>query len=106
MSEGNEVDELIGQLRRHHDEIDRVRRGIDAMVVKGRSRANEVEASVRGNGRLTGVSIDPAALRRLDAHDLGEVITEAVNDALDKLASSAQARFAPALQAASRALPR
>ncbi|HEU5475319.1 MAG TPA: YbaB/EbfC family nucleoid-associated protein [Actinophytocola sp.] len=97
MQNDPEVDAMVEQLRRQEQEIDRIRRDVEAMVVKGRSRAGEVEASVRGNGRLAGVSIDPATVRQYDTHDLGVIVTEAVNAALDNLAKVVQARFAPTL---------
>jgi DNA-binding protein YbaB len=92
-----EVEAMMERLRCQQEELERIRRDVDAMVVKGRSRANEVEASVRGTGRFTSIAIDPTAVRRYDAHDLGVIITEAVNAALDNLAKESQTKFAPAL---------
>jgi nucleoid-associated protein EbfC len=92
-----EVDEMMERLARQQEQLDRIRRDVDAMVVKGRSRANEVEVSVRGTGRVTGIAIDPAAIRRYDAHDLGVIVAEAVNAALDNLSTVAKSKFAPAL---------
>jgi DNA-binding protein YbaB len=85
---------MMEQFGRRQEEIERIRRDVDAMVVKGRSRANEVEAGVRGNGRVTAILIDPAAIRRYDPHDLGVIVTEAVNAALDNLGKMAQAKLA------------
>jgi DNA-binding protein YbaB len=91
----SEFDGLIAQVQRQREALEKLRREVDAMVVKGRSRANEVQASVRGDGRLAELVIDPAALRRNDAHDLGVIVTEAVNNALENLAKATKARFEP-----------
>jgi hypothetical protein len=99
--DGPEIDSMLEELRQQQEQIERIQRGVDAMVVKGFSRGNEVTASVRGTGRLTEISIDPAMIRQYDAHDIGAIVTEAVNDAFDKLAAATKARFAPVLEAAS-----
>jgi nucleoid-associated protein EbfC len=67
-----EVEAMMERLRGQQEELERIRRDVDSMVVKGRSRANEVEASVQGTGRFTAIMIDPAAIRRYDPHDLGK----------------------------------
>ncbi|MFI7672959.1 YbaB/EbfC family nucleoid-associated protein [Actinophytocola sp. NPDC049390] len=89
--------ELMAELRRHQDAIEQIQRSVDALVVKGHSRANEVVATVRGTGRFTEIAIDAELPRRYDAHDLGAIVTEAVNDALGKLAAATNDRFAPVL---------
>ncbi|TDV55004.1 YbaB/EbfC family nucleoid-associated protein [Actinophytocola oryzae] len=97
-----EVAEMVEHLTRQQEEIAQVQRSVEAMLVKGSSRGREVVATVRGTGELAEVSIDPAALRRFDAHDLGTVVTEAVNDARRRLAKASEARFAPLLAVADR----
>lgn len=92
-----DTDELMAELRRQQDAVEQVQRSVDALVVKGRSRADEVTATVRGTGRFTEIAIDPEIVRRYDAHDLGAIVTEAVNDALGKLATATKAQFAPVL---------
>ncbi|MCP2170159.1 YbaB/EbfC family nucleoid-associated protein [Goodfellowiella coeruleoviolacea] len=92
-----EIEEMMARLQRRQQEIAQIQRGVDAMLVKGFSRASEVTATVRGTGRLVEISIDPVTVRRHDAHDIGAIVTEAVNDALDRLAAATQARFAPVL---------
>ncbi|MBE1485530.1 YbaB/EbfC family nucleoid-associated protein [Plantactinospora soyae] len=97
-----EIAEAIAQLEHQRHEADRIRQAVDQLVVKGASRGNEVVATVRGTGRITEVSIEPEVLRRYDAYDIGVLVTEAVNNAQDRLAKATEARFAPLLAAADR----
>jgi nucleoid-associated protein EbfC len=97
-----EVAEMVEHLTRQQDEIARVQKSVEAMLVKGSSRGREVVATVRGTGEFAEVSIDPAALRRYDAHDIGSLVTEAVNDARRRLAKASEERFAPLLAVADR----
>lgn len=97
-----EIAETIARLAHQQREADRIRQAVDQMVVKGYSRGNEVVVSVRGTGRVLEISVEPAALRRYDAHDVGALVTEAVNNALDRLAKATEARFAPLIAAADR----
>jgi DNA-binding protein YbaB len=97
-----EVADMVARLARQQEEIQQARQAIEAMLVKGASRGREVVATMRGTGELTEVSIDPDALRRFDAHDLGTLITDAVADAQHRLTKAADARFAPVLELADR----
>lgn len=90
-------DALMAQLRQQQQEVAQLQQSIDALVVKGYSRGNEVSATVRGTGKVSEIAIDPALPKRYDAHDLGAIIAEAVNDALGKLAAATNAKFAPLL---------
>lgn len=98
-----DVEGLLEQVRKQQEEVARIQRGIEAMEVKGASRNNEVSVKLRGAGRFTEIAIDPQAHRRYDAHELGEIVLEAVNDGLTKLALATKARFAPIIEAASGA---
>jgi nucleoid-associated protein EbfC len=88
---------LMAQLRQQQQEVAQLQRSIDALVVKGYSRGNEVTVTVRGTGKVAEISIDPELPRRYDAHDLGAIVAEAVNDGLGKLAAATSAKFAPLL---------
>lgn len=89
---------LMAELRQQQEAVTQLRASIDALVVKGHSRSNEVTVTVRGTGKVAEISIDPQLPRRYDAHDLGAIIAEAVNDAMAKLAAATSARFAPLLE--------
>ncbi|MER7083905.1 hypothetical protein SAMN02982929_01857 [Saccharopolyspora kobensis] len=94
-----EMEELVQLMQHQQAEIDRIRQDIDTVLVSGYSRNDEVTATLRGTGRFTEFEIDPEALRRYDARDIGEVIAEAANDALEQLARLAEQRLAPVLSA-------
>ncbi|HYQ66632.1 YbaB/EbfC family nucleoid-associated protein [Actinophytocola sp.] len=97
-----EVADMVAQLARQQDDVEQARLAIEAMTVQGRSRGHEVVATMRGTGELTEVTIDPDALRRYDAHDVGGLVVEAVRDAQRRLARATEARFAPILDIGER----
>lgn len=94
----SDSDALMEQLRQQQQEVAQLQRSVEALVIKGYSRSNEVTATVRGTGKVSEIAIDPELIRRYDAHDVGVIVTEAVNDALAKLAAATSARFAPLLE--------
>lgn len=95
-----DLEGLLEQVRRQQEEVMRIQRSVEALELEGSSRENEVTVTLRGAGRFTSVSIDPQAHRRYDAHELGEIVLEAVNDGLLKLAEATKARFAPLVEPA------
>jgi DNA-binding YbaB/EbfC family protein len=95
-----DMDGLLAQVRRQTEEVQRIQRSIEAMEVKGHSRGNEVTAVLRGDGRFSAIDIDPEAIRRYDARNLGEIVLEAVNNGLQKLAEASNAKFAPVIESA------
>jgi hypothetical protein len=97
-----DVEGLLDRVRRQTDQVQRIQRSVAAMTVTGTSRNGEVTVTVQGTGRFTEVSIDPDTVRRYSARDLGDIVLEAVNDGLHKLAEASSARFAPVIEAASR----
>ncbi|MCK2238647.1 MULTISPECIES: YbaB/EbfC family nucleoid-associated protein [unclassified Crossiella] len=97
-----QVDDLLERVRRQQEEIERIQRNVESMLVQGRSQRDEVSVTVQGTGRLTEVTIDPRVLRQGDARALGEFVVEAVNDGLRKVAEASTARFAPVIESASR----
>lgn len=97
-----DVNALLERVRKQQEEVQRIQRGVEAMEVTGASRHNEVQVTVRGNGQVTNVTIDPDALSEHDADQLGDIVKEAVNDGLRKVAEASSARFRPFIEAASR----
>ncbi|HEY2059085.1 YbaB/EbfC family nucleoid-associated protein [Amycolatopsis sp. NBC_01480] len=94
-----DMDELLAQVRRQTDEVQRIQRSVEAMEVKAASRQNEVSVVLRGDGRFTSIDIDPRAIREYDARNLSEIVLEAVNAGLQKLAEASSAKFAPVIEA-------
>jgi nucleoid-associated protein EbfC len=97
-----DVNKLLERVRQQQEEIMRIQRGVEAMEVTGASRHNEVQVTVRGNGQVTNVTIDPDALSENDADQLGDIVKEAVNDGLRKVAEASSSRFRPVIEAASQ----
>ena len=97
-----DVDGLLDRVRRQTDQVQRIQRSIEAMRITGTSRNGEVTVTVQGTGQFTEVTIDPETIRRYNARDLGDIVLEAVNDGLHKLAAASSARFAPVIEAAGR----
>lgn len=98
------VDALMERIRGQQADIERIQRELEATEVVGASRDDEVRVTIRGNGQVVGIDIDPEAHRRNDAHELGELVKEAVNDALRKVAEAGSARFQPVIEAAAPGL--
>jgi hypothetical protein len=94
-----DMDDLLAQVRRQTDEVQRIQRSVEAMEVKAASRQNEVNVVLRGDGRFTSIDIDPRAIREYDARNLSEIVLEAVNAGLQKLAEASSAKFAPVIEA-------
>jgi DNA-binding protein YbaB len=101
-AELTDVAGLLDRVRKQTDQVRRIQRSIEAMHITGTSRNGEVTVTVQGNGRFTEVSIDQETVRRYNARDLGDIVLEAVNDGLHKLAEASSARFAPVIEAAAR----
>ncbi|GAA2040985.1 hypothetical protein GCM10009839_49140 [Catenulispora yoronensis] len=94
------VEALMERIRGQQADIERIQRELEATEVVGASRDDEIRVTARGNGQVVGVDIHDEALRRNDAHELGELVKEAVNDALRKVAEAGSARFQPVIEAA------
>lgn len=95
-----EMTEIMEQVRRQQEAVERIQRDVELMQVTGHSRDDEVSATVQGTGQFTDISIDEYAARRFGVQDLGEMVLEAVNDALKKLAAETAAQYAPVLEMA------
>jgi DNA-binding protein YbaB len=57
----------------------------------------DVLVRLLGTGRLAEIRIDPPAMRRYDAEELGALIVEAVNAGTARVLQAGQERFAPLL---------
>ncbi|MGA8114165.1 MAG: YbaB/EbfC family nucleoid-associated protein [Actinocatenispora sp.] len=95
-----DIENLLAEVRQQQEEVERIQKSVTNMQVTGYSRHNEVTATLRGDGRFTDISIDSDAVRKMDAASLGEVVMEAVNDGLRRLAEASTAKFKPIIDAA------
>jgi nucleoid-associated protein EbfC len=96
-----DLDALLEQVRVQQEQVADVQRSVEALEIRGASRGDEVSVTLRGNGQFTDVTFHGDTLRRYGAHELGDIVLEAVNDGLAKLAEASRARFAPFVDATS-----
>ncbi|MDQ2958740.1 MAG: YbaB/EbfC family nucleoid-associated protein [Actinomycetota bacterium] len=96
-----DVDALMAQVQAQQDEVLRIQKSVEGLEIKAGSRDDEVRVTLSGNGDFTEISIDQQALRRYDAHQLGELLVEAVNAGIVKLRQASAAKFAPLIESAS-----
>jgi nucleoid-associated protein EbfC len=98
-----DVAELMERVRQQQEEAEQIQRGVEAMEVTGRSQDGKVQVTMRGNGEVTTVTIDPDALHQYNAEEFGDIVMEAVNNTLRDVAEASSARFRPFIEAAARA---
>ncbi len=102
MTEMNaQLDELMAEVRRQQAEVQRVQQSVNDLQVIGRCRGDEVTATLVGTGRFTEIHLEPETLRRYEVHEVEDMVREAVNDALTRLAQATQEKFAPFIEASS-----
>jgi DNA-binding YbaB/EbfC family protein len=97
------VNALMERIRDQQADIERIQRELEVMEVVGASRDDEIRVTVRGNGQIVSVDIDEQSLRENDAHELGQLVKEAVNDALQRVAEAGSQKFKPMIDAAQSA---
>ncbi|MEY9889999.1 DNA-binding YbaB/EbfC family protein [Catenulispora sp. MAP12-49] len=97
------VNALMESIHNQQADIERIQREIEAMEVVGASRDDEVRVTVRGNGQVVAVDIDERAYGENDAYELGQLVKEAVNDGLRRVAEAGSAKFKPMIDAAQSA---
>lgn len=95
-----DVDALMAQVQAQQDEVLRIQKSVEQLEIKAGSRDDEVRVTLNGRGDFTAIDIDPQALRRFDAHELGELLVEAVNAGILKLKQASAAKFAPLIESA------
>jgi DNA-binding YbaB/EbfC family protein len=90
-----EIADLLAEVEAHRGRVLDIQREVDRMEITGTAGGGEVTVRLRGTGRVIEVVIDPQAMRRYDARDLGAMITDAVNDGVGRLGEASRRRFAP-----------
>lgn len=98
----DDVAALMERARRRQEEIQRIHASVQAMEVTGSSRHDEVRVKVRGDRQVTDVSIDADAIGGYNADELGDIVSEALNDGMRRLVEASAARFRPIVEAAER----
>ncbi|MGL5824548.1 MAG: YbaB/EbfC family nucleoid-associated protein [Nocardioides sp.] len=92
-----EVARLMAEAKQQQDELAKVRDSVLATELVGSAERGAVTVKMSGGGRFTSVTIEPDAVRRFDSHVLGEVVLEAIHDAMGKLADLSKEKFGPFL---------
>lgn len=95
-----DLDALLEQVRVQQEQVAQAQRSVEALEIRGSSRGDEVSVTLRGTGQFTELTFHGDTLRRYAARELGDIVIEAVNDGLTKLAAASAARFAPFVEAA------
>ncbi|MDG4829504.1 YbaB/EbfC family nucleoid-associated protein [Solwaraspora sp. WMMD1047] len=89
------MNDLLEQVRASTERVDELNRSLATREITGYAGNGEVTVRLLGNGRFTEVVIDPDALRRFGAEDVGALVLEAVNDGLRRMQEANQAAYAP-----------
>jgi len=75
-------------------EMARVQAELDAMTVEGTAGGGEVKATVTGHGQLVSVAISKDVVDPDDVEMLQDLVTAAVNDALNRVKQVAEEKMA------------
>lgn len=95
-----DVEALMAQVQAQQDEVLRIQKAVEQLEIKAQSRDDEVRVTLNGKGDFTAIEVDSQVLRRMDSHQLGEVLVEAVNAGIVKLRQASAAKFAPLIESA------
>lgn len=93
-----EVERLMGEVREQQQLLERVQHEIKAARIHGSAERGLVTVTMNGGGRFTAVTIDDDAVRLLKPSVLGDVVLEAIHDAMGQLAALIQERFGPLME--------
>ncbi len=80
-----EIADLVAGVSAQRERVLGVQRAVERMEIGGSAADGDVTVRLAGTGRVIEVVIDPRALHRYDARELGEIVTEAVNDGTRRL---------------------
>lgn len=89
MAKPNMAD-LFKKAQKMQEEMNRVQESLEEMTVEGAAGGGVVTATVNGKLKLLSVQIDPEVIQSDDKEMLEDLITAAVNQALEKAQELAQ----------------
>lgn len=81
---GMNMQAMMQQARKMQEAIQKAQEELDAAEVEGSAGGGIVKVTVNGNGKMVGVSIEPAAVDPDDIEMLEDLIVAAYNDAANK----------------------
>ncbi len=96
---GRDIQKMMKQAQKMAAEMQKAQEGLADIEVEGSAGGGAVKVSATGDLQITGVTIDPGFFEgEPDADDLemlGDTVTAAVNDALDKARAKQADALAP-----------
>ena len=92
-----EIEQLLADLNAHQERVFAQQRALEATEFTVSVADGDVLVRLLGTGQLAEVRIDPPAMRRYDAEELGTLIVEAVNSGTARVLQAGRERFAPLL---------
>jgi DNA-binding YbaB/EbfC family protein len=84
-----DLNALMQQAQQMQAQMEYMQKGLEQRVVEGSAGAGMVKVECTGNQRIKKIEIDPAALEE-DREMLQDLVTAAVNNALEKSRALAQ----------------
>ncbi|MGF1647322.1 MAG: YbaB/EbfC family nucleoid-associated protein [Kineosporiaceae bacterium] len=93
-----EVERMMAEVRESQERFAAVQQEISATEIVGSAERGAVTVRMNGGGRFTGVTIAADAVRHFPANVLGDVILEAITDAMRQLADLTRDRYSPFLE--------
>lgn len=94
-------EQLRAQLARQRAELDRVAAAVGRLTADAASRDQLVSVQINARGKLTGLRIEPAALRRYRADQLAHEIVGLIDAADRKIAALRNQTVADTVQSCS-----
>jgi nucleoid-associated protein EbfC len=90
---GGNMNQLMQQAQKLQREAEKAHEEIAAMIAEGSAGGGAVKAAVNGEHQVTQLTIDPGVVDPNDVEMLQDLITVAVNDAMNKLEEMSAARM-------------
>ncbi|MFH1435892.1 MAG: YbaB/EbfC family nucleoid-associated protein [Pseudomonadota bacterium] len=79
------IPELLRQARRVQEKLEEVKEGLKERTETASVASGKVTATVNGQRRVTAVKIDPSLLKEEDLEMMEDLVTSAINAALEKI---------------------
>ena len=76
------LDEIYARVEAELAKVAEIQDAVQRMEITGKSRGEEVRATLKGVGEFTKIQIDERTFQRYNAESICALVTEAVNDAL------------------------
>lgn len=91
---GGNMQAMMRQAQQAQMKIQQIQKEIEEMTYESAAGGGMVKATVKGNGRVLGVKIDPIAIDPSDPEMLEDMIVAAVNGGFDAISAIGNAKMA------------